>query len=107
MVYIFVTSRYPGHKRRDVIKISQEMLQKHPPNSFPGKLIIPLAFRPTIDNVESVSIREVKDQEKVTEALYRTANAMRIFLDIEGFQYSLDVYASLDDAKNMRQLEPD
>jgi hypothetical protein len=47
----------------------------------------------------------VSDEEKLTEILHRVANAMRNYLDIEGFDYSMDVYASLNDAKQMKELD--
>ena len=54
---------------------------------------------------DSIVVWEVSDEEKLTEILYRVANAMRKYLDIEGYDYSMDVYASLNDAKRMKELE--
>ena len=105
MPYVIVRSKYPPHKRNEVLKINREVFKKYPVESYPAKLIIPLAFRPTRNGVDSIVVWEVKDEEKLTEILHRVANAMRNYLDIEGFDYSMDVYASLNDARRMKELD--
>ena len=105
MPYIIVSSKYPPHKRNEVLHINREVLKKYPIDSYPARLVIPSAFRPTKNGVDNVVVWEVNNEEKLTEMLYRIANAMRNFLDFEGYDYSMDVYASLNDAKRMRELE--
>jgi len=105
MPYVIVRSKYPPHKRNEVLKINREVFRKYPPESYPAKLVIPFAFRPTRNGVDGIVIWEVINEDKLTEMLYRIANSMRNYLDIEGFDYSMDVYASLTDAKRMKELE--
>jgi hypothetical protein len=105
MPYIMVSSKYPPHKRNEVLQVNREVLKKYPIDSYPASLVIPSAFRPTKDGVDNIVFWEVSKEEKLTEMLYRIANAMRNYLDIEGFDYSMDVYASFNDAKRMRELE--
>ena len=107
MPYVIVRSKYPPHKRNEVLHINREVLKKYPLESYPAKLVIPSAFRPTRNGVDSITVWEVSDEEKLTEILHRVANTMRNYLDIEGFDYSMDVYASLKDAKRMKEIEID
>ncbi|MHA2287273.1 MAG: hypothetical protein ACXABG_00675 [Promethearchaeota archaeon] len=105
MPYVLVSSNYPPHKRNEVLHVNKEVLKKYPIENYPAKLVIPSAFRPTLNGVESFSIWGVQNDKDLTEMLYRIANAMRNYLDIEGFDYSMDVYASLKDAKEMKKME--
>ena len=107
MPYIFVTGYYPTHKIPEVVKKWFESRKKFPPGEGPGEIVVDAASTANKDGIETVTITKVK-QEELGEALSRTMSTMFLFQSIEGFEYSIMTYSSVEDAlKSVGMKMPD
>jgi len=97
MSYIFTTSLYPSDKATEVAKRYLEAIKKYPPDSSLGTQIVPAAVTTTLQGIKVVGITEVKNG-KLEDALSRTANMMVMFHDIKGFEYTMERYATVEEA---------
>jgi len=97
MAYIVVSAKYPSHIGVEAGKKYLEALQKFPPGSGPGETIIPAAVRGTKDGVQVFSVTQVKDEEFV-EAWRYIGNMMALFLEVEGLEYTMELWAEVQDA---------
>ena len=100
MVYIVVKSWYPSHKTEEVNERYMEMLQKYPPDPSLAEQVVPIAARVTKDGPEVMSISLVKEG-KFDEALVRIGRALSMFSNIEGYENSVTVWVTLQEAQAM------
>jgi hypothetical protein len=101
MVYIVVKSFFPTHQNETVNARNIEMMTKFPPDNSLAEPIVPLAARATKEGIEAMGINLVKEG-KFDEALIRTGRAMAMFNDIEGFEYSLEIWVTLPEVQAIR-----
>ena len=97
MVYIVTQSSFPSHVAAAVGKRYLEALQKFPPDPSLGEAIVPAAVKRTDSGIISFSVTEVKEG-KLEEALSRGMDQLAMFNDIEGYEISLEVYATASEA---------
>jgi len=97
MAYIVTSIKYPSHMGIEVGKKYLEALQQFPPSKTPGKVVIQAAVRSTTDGVNVFSITQVKDEEFI-EAWRYIGNMAALFLEIEGLEYTMEVWAEVQDA---------
>jgi len=97
MVYIAVTSWYPTDLVPDVVKVYLEMLQKYPPDPSLGEQVVPAAVRVSKDGVNTMGITKVIDG-KFQEAFMRISKGMAMFQSVKGFEYSVDVWSTIEEA---------
>ena len=97
MVYIFTISRYPTHKAKEVAKKYFDMLAKYPPDESLGEGIVQAAVRTTKDGVNVIGILKVK-KGKLEEARTRLLNAMSMVNEIEGCEYTIEIWATVEEA---------
>ncbi|NVL91372.1 MAG: hypothetical protein HWN69_10390 [Desulfobacterales bacterium] len=97
MPYIFVTTWYPSHKVTEAVKVYLQMLSKYPPDKSLGEDLIPAAVNSNKEGVISVSVSEVKEG-KLEEALTRVGTQMTMFQSIEGFEYSIELWSTVEEA---------
>ena len=97
MPYIFVTGYYPTHKVTEVVKKWFENRKKFPPGEGPGEIVVDAASTANKDGIETVTITKVTNKD-LGEALVRAMNSMVMFQAIEGFEYSIMTYSSVEDA---------
>ena len=100
MVYIVVKSWFPSHKGEEVEKRYIEVLQKYPPETSLAEQVVPVAERATKDGLEIMSISLVKEG-KFDQALARIGSASAMFGNIEGYEYSIKVWVTLQEAQAM------
>ncbi len=100
MVYIVVKSWYPSHKAEEVEERYMEMLQKYPPDTSLAEQVVPLAGRATKEGIEVMAISLVKEG-KFDEALARIGGAISMFANIEGYEYSVTVWVTFQEAQAM------
>jgi hypothetical protein len=105
MSYIITTSLYPGDKAPVVAKRYIEAITKYPPDDNLGAMLVPAALKPTLEGIKVIGIIEVK-KGKFEEALARTRDMMSMFLSVEGFEYSIDSYATVEEAMNLAGMKP-
>jgi len=97
MPYVITTSTYPTDKATEVAKKYFEIMQKYPPDENLGTPVVPGAVKTTNQGITVMIITEVK-AGKLEEALNRSINAGAMANDIVGFEYSVDVYMTVEEA---------
>jgi len=97
MPYLVITSLYPSHKADEVGKIYLEALSKYPPDENLGTQVVPSAIKTTHQGIKGIGISEVK-KGKLEEAISYAMNFMAMFLNVEGFEFTMDHYLTIDEA---------
>ena len=97
MSYIFTTSLYPSDKTAEVAKRYLEAIVKYPPDASLGTRIVPAAVITTLQGIKTIGITEVK-KGKLEDAITRVAEMMAMFHSIEGFEYTIERYATVEEA---------
>ena len=96
MPYIVITSTCPSHVVPETTKRIREVQEKYPPddNLFTA---IAMMTRRVPEGVKAINISEPKPG-KLEEALARAERIIRMYVDIEGFESTIEVYYSLEEA---------
>ena len=102
MVYIVVKSWYPSHITEKVNERYLEMLQKFPPDNSLGDQVVPVAARASKDGFETLGLTLVKEG-KFDEALLRIGGMMTMFSDIEGYEFSIETWVTVQEAQKMQE----
>jgi hypothetical protein len=97
MSYIFTTSMCPSDKVAEATKKYLEAMTKFPPDASLVNRIVPAAVTTTLQGVKTITIVEVK-AGKLDDAMNRTAALMAMFHSIQGFEYTIERYATLEEA---------
>ena len=97
MPYLITTSLYPTDKATEVGKRYLEALNKYPPDESLATNVVPAAVKATAQGIRVIGISEVKEG-KFEEAYTRTVNMMVMFHNIEGFEYTVDIYLKVEEA---------
>ena len=100
MPYIVVTARFPLNKGSEAAEKYIEERKAFPPDRSLVKELVPNAIKIDNDKIKSIYIAEVKEG-KLNEALTRQQNAMIIYHDIEGYEYTIDVCFTVVEAMGM------
>ena len=97
MVYIIVKAWYPTHIGVEIGKKYLEVLKKYPPSKAPGKAIIPVAVSSNKNGIKVMSVTEVADDDAQTfaDAYTWVSNSLVEYMNIEGFEYKIRVWGSL------------
>lgn len=97
MVYVVIKSFYPSNKAEETTQVYQEMLKKHPPDPSLAEHVIPVAGRGTEKGLENMSIYKLKEG-KFDEMAKRVMATMAMFHKIEGFEYSIEIWSTLEES---------
>ncbi|MFX1392413.1 MAG: hypothetical protein ACFFAH_02460 [Promethearchaeota archaeon] len=97
MPFIFVTAWYPTHKATEVAKRYFEQLKKYPEDPSLGETRVQAAVNIGKRGVKVKNISKV-NEGKLEESLTYTRNAMSMYNDIEGFEYSIVVWSEVTEA---------
>jgi hypothetical protein len=100
MPYIVLTARFPLNKATEVAEKYIEERKSFPPDRSLVKELVPNAIKVDKDKIKSIYIAEVKEG-KLNEALIRQQNAMIMYHDIEGYEYTIDFYFNVVEAMGM------
>ena len=96
MPYIIATSWYPSHKQDEVVKKYIELIPKYPTDdSIAINVATPVTT--TEKGIKVMSIWEVKEG-KLEAALTRLGKYYYESINIEGYEYSLDIWSTLPEA---------
>ncbi|MFX0057701.1 MAG: hypothetical protein ACFE85_07010 [Candidatus Hodarchaeota archaeon] len=93
MVLIISRTKFPFSKAKEVSERFLEVSKKFPPDKTLEKQILRLAARVRNDEVESISVSEVKEG-KLAEVLKRAVEQQLLYRDIEGMKFKVDTYFS-------------
>ena len=103
--YIVVTAWFPLNKGTETAEKYIEERKAFPPDKSLVKELVANALKVERDKVKSIYIAEVKEG-KLNEALTRQQNAMIMYHDIEGYEYTIDVYFNIVEAMGMIGMKP-
>jgi hypothetical protein len=97
MPYLVSFVKYPSHLGPKMGKKYLEYIQKFPPNSSLVDLIIPSAVKVADDGIRVMSVSRVKEG-KFEEAWKLAIDQRAFFLDVEGYEGSIEVWATIQEA---------
>jgi hypothetical protein len=97
MVYLITRHWFPSHKAKEVAKKFIETIPKYPPEDITISILISQATKITKKGVFIITTQEVKPG-KLEEAMSRESEAQSNFLDIENYEYSIDVFYNTTEA---------
>ena len=97
MPYIVSFVKYPSHIASKVAKKYLELMQKFPPDDSLGENIIPSAVKITDEGIRILSVSRVKEG-KFEEAWRLAGERRAFFLDVEGYEASLEVWGTVGEA---------
>ena len=100
MPYIVVTSWTPLAKGKEVIEAYAKVRQKFPVDKNLTKELIQGILKVEGGKSKSLTISKVKEG-MMNKALLRQQDAMVPFHDIEGFEYTIDVYFDFPETFSM------
>jgi len=97
MPYIIVKTCWPSHQVPEVVKKAIEQIKKFPEDSSLGETILPNAVKATTDGFKTISVTEAA-KGKFEELYARAGEIMQLYAPIEGFEYSIEVWATVAEA---------
>ncbi|MFW9949487.1 MAG: hypothetical protein ACFFKA_05115 [Candidatus Thorarchaeota archaeon] len=97
MVYIVIKTFYPSHKNEEVTQVYQEVFKKYPPDPSLSEHVVPVAGRGTEKGIESMNIQKLK-KGAFDEVSKRIMGAMSMFHKVEGFEYSVEIWSTLEES---------
>ncbi|MFX1406779.1 MAG: hypothetical protein ACFFBW_07485 [Promethearchaeota archaeon] len=104
MVILISTTKFPLSKAKAVAERYIEVSKKYPPDKSLEKHILRMAARIRGDEVESITVSEVKEG-KLAEVLKRGIEQQLLYSDIEGMKFKVDTYFSGTEALAMVGLK--
>jgi len=104
MVYIIITAKFPPSKAKEVGKRYLEVVKKYPLDKSLEKQIFRGAIRSTGDAITTIGISEPREG-KMKEFILHQQEVEAMFHDIEGFQYTIDIWFNLVEALGVIGLE--
>jgi len=106
MPYVFSYVRYPLNKTNEVAKTYVESIKDYRTQLKPlAKEVVPNALKVSMDGIEATNVLEVKEG-KLDEFLLFHGKIMMNYHDIEGFQYTSEVRATITEALGLIGMKP-
>ena len=97
MPYIVVFVKFPSHIANKVSKRFMESLQKFPDDDSLGEVIIRSAVKTTQEGVNILTVSSV-NEGKLEESLKNANNQIAFFIDIEGYEASIELWSTVQEA---------
>lgn len=97
MPFIFLTAWYPTHKATEVAKKYFEQLKKYPEDPSLGETRVQATVNVGKRRIKVKNISKV-NEAKLEEYLTYARNAMSMYNDIEGFEYSIVCWSEVSEA---------
>jgi len=104
MPYIIVTSWFPLNKGTEVAEKYIEERKEFPPDKSLTKEVVQSALKVEKDKIKAIYIAEVKEG-KLDEALTRQQNALLMYHDIEGYEYTIEIFFNIVEAMGMMGMK--
>ena len=96
MQYIVIFVKFPSHIANEVSKRFIESLQKFPDDDSLGETLIRSAVKSTQEGVNIFTVNRI-NEGKLEEALNSARTQIAFFLDIEGYEASVEVWATVQE----------
>ena len=97
MPYLVSFVKYPSHIASKVAKKYLELLQKFPPDNSLGENIIPSAVKVTDEGIRILGVTRI-NKGKFDEAWKLAIEQRAFFLNVEGYESSIEVWATVEEA---------
>ncbi len=97
MAYIVVYTRWPSDVIPEIVKKAIEVARKFPEDESLGESVVPNAVKGTLDGITTLSVTLVKEG-KLEEGLRRAMATLAMYASIPGFEYSIETWATLEEA---------
>lgn len=99
MPYLISFARWPSHKTAEVMKKAIEAFKKFPDDDSLGEgLVSGNAIKVTEEGARSISVTNVS-KGKLEESYLRGQAIGNLYaLAIDGFEYSIEIWSTLDEA---------
>lgn len=97
MPYLVLFVKFPSHLANEVAKRFIESLQKFPDDDSLGETLIQSAVKIKQEGVNILTVTQV-NEGKLEEALNNANNQIAFFLDIEGYEASLEVWGTVQES---------
>ena len=97
MPYLVSNVKYPSHIAAKVAQKYFEVLQKFPDDDSIAEVIIRSAVKVTEDGIRVLGVTRVKEG-KFEEAWNQSMESRAAFLDLEGYEASIEVWATIEEA---------
>jgi hypothetical protein len=97
MPYVIFKSWWPSDKSEEVVKKAFEVTPKFPQDDSLGEAVVQNCVKASKKGIINLSISEVKTG-KLEEALGRTQQMAVEYQNIEGFEYSIEVWSTAVEA---------
>ncbi len=97
MPYLVVLVRWPGESTAAMIKKAVEVNKKFPPDDSLGEELVPNAINADMDGIKSLNVTLVKEG-KLEETRRRAMAIVNMYLTVPGFKYSIETWATLEEA---------
>ena len=104
MPYMFITAHFPSNMAKAVGSTYLEERKKFPRDRSLGKVVVE-AVKPRENGIETIGILQIKEG-KLEAALKRQQDASALYHDIEGYEYSIDIYWNAAEALGVIGMEP-
>jgi hypothetical protein len=104
MVYVIIIAKFPHSKAKEVGKKYLEVVKQYPVDKTLEKQVFRGAIRSTGDVITTIGITEPKEG-KLKEFILRQQKAQALYHDIEGLQYTIEVWHNLVEALEVIGLE--
>jgi len=103
MPYIVTTLKYPSHKQMDVVKTWVKIANKYPnDDKIAVQLCAPVTT--TEEGIVIMSVYEVKEGQ-LEKAFKFYSKFLYEFINVEGFEYSVKVWMTFDEALEVGKIQ--
>ncbi len=103
MVYIITRTLYPSHKANEAAQKYLEGLQKFPPDESLGTIVV-TAVKTSRKGIIGITVLDVKEG-KLTEAMDRAIRSSALSLEVEGLEYTTDIFYNVAEALDVIGLK--
>lgn len=103
MPIVITTTAYPSHKQNEVVKRYLQVRKKNPLDESLGENVA-APVKITIDGIRILNIIIVKEG-KIEEVLKNLQKNFFQYMDIEGFEFSFEVWSTFEEALGIIGLE--
>ncbi|NVM46265.1 MAG: hypothetical protein HWN79_15245 [Candidatus Lokiarchaeota archaeon] len=97
MPYVVSFVRWPGESTVEMVKKAIEVDKKFPPDDSLGENLVTNAINADMDGIKSFSVTLVKPG-KLEETILRARSILNMYLTIPGFKYSVETWATVEEA---------
>ena len=97
MPYVVTKARYPSYQANEVAKRGIEVIKQFPPDKTLGDRLLPLAVYTSNKGIKYMVVTEIK-AGKLEEALTRAGKSQAMFLGIEGYESTTEVWSTASEA---------